>query len=97
MQKPQAILQPPAGNIDVQLIHISTDYVFDGTVKQPYKETDDTCPINIYGKSKLKGEELVLQNDPSTIIIRTSWLYSFFGSNFVKIMLRLMKEKIRSM
>lgn len=78
---------------DVQLIHISTDYVFDGTAKQPYKETDDTCPINTYGKSKLKGEELALQNDPSTIIIRTSWVYSSFKSNFVKTMLRLMKEK----
>lgn len=78
---------------DVQVIHISTDYVFDGTAKQPHKETDDTCPINTYGKSKLKGEELALQNDPSTIIIRTSWVYSSFKSNFVKTMLRLMKEK----
>lgn len=78
---------------DVQLIHISTDYVFDGTAKQPYKETDDTCPINTYGKSKLKGEELALLNDPSTIIIRTSWVYSSFKSNFVRTMLRLMKEK----
>lgn len=78
---------------NVQLIHISTDYVFDGTAKQPYKETDDTCPINTYGKSKLKGEELALLNDPSTIIIRTSWVYSSFKSNFVKTMLRLMKEK----
>ena len=78
---------------DVQLIHISTDYVFDGTAQQPYKETDGTHPINTYGESKLKGEELVLQNDPSAIIIRTSWVYSSFGNNFVKTMLRLMKEK----
>lgn len=78
---------------DVRLIHISTDYVFDGTAKQPYKETDKTCPVNTYGESKLKGEELALQNNPSTIIIRTAWVYSSFGNNFVKTMLRLMKEK----
>lgn len=78
---------------DVQLIHISTDYVFDGTAKRPHKETDHTCPINTYGESKLKGEGLALQNDPSAIIIRTSWVYSSFKSNFVKTMLRLMKEK----
>ena len=76
-----------------QLIHISTDYVFDGTAQQPYKETDSTSPINIYGESKLKGEQLALQHDPSAIIIRSSWLYSSFGNNFVKTMLRLMKEK----
>ncbi len=76
-----------------QLIHISTDYVFDGTARQPYKETDDTSPISIYGQSKLKGEQLALQHDPTAIIIRSSWLYSSFGNNFVKTMLRLMKEK----
>ena len=78
---------------NVQLIHISTDYVFDGTAKKAYKETDQTCPVSVYGKSKLKGEELALQNNPLTIIIRTSWLYSSFKNNFVKTMLRLMKEK----
>lgn len=77
----------------VQFIHISTDYVFDGTAKQPYRETDNTCPINTYGESKLKGEELAMENDPSSIIIRSSWVYSSFGHNFVKTMLRLMKEK----
>jgi len=76
-----------------QLIHISTDYVFNGEACTPYKETDPTSPINIYGESKLKGEELALQNDPSSIIIRTSWLYSSYGNNFVKTMLRLMKER----
>ena len=78
---------------NVQFIHISTDYVFDGTAKQPYKETDNTCPVNIYGESKLRGEELVMKNDPFAIIIRTSWVYSSFGQNYVKTMLRLMKEK----
>ncbi|MEO6584645.1 MAG: dTDP-4-dehydrorhamnose reductase [Ferruginibacter sp.] len=75
------------------LIHISTDYVFNGNGKAPYKETDATDPVNLYGQSKLKGEELAVQNNPDTIIIRTSWLYSSFGNNFVKTMLRLMREK----
>ena len=78
---------------NVQLLHISTDYVFDGTARQPYKETDITNPINSYGESKLKGEQLALQYNPSTIIIRSSWLYTSFGNNFVKTMLRLMKER----
>lgn len=77
----------------VQFIHISTDYVFDGNSTRPYKETDLTNPLGVYGASKRKGEELALQNDPSAIIIRTSWLYSSFGNNFVKTMLRLMKER----
>ncbi len=75
------------------LIHISTDYVFDGKAQQPYRETDEPCPANSYGESKLKGEQLALQNNPDTIIIRTSWLYSSFGNNFVSTMLRLMKER----
>lgn len=78
---------------NTQLIHISTDYVFDGTAVTPYKESDPTSPVNSYGESKLMGEQLAMQNDPSTIIIRTSWMYSAYGNNFVKTMLRLMKEK----
>jgi dTDP-4-dehydrorhamnose reductase len=76
-----------------QLIHISTDYVFDGTGISPYKETDAVNPVSVYGLSKLKGEELILQNNPAAIIIRTSWVFSAHGNNFVKTMLRLMKEK----
>ncbi|MGB4935918.1 MAG: dTDP-4-dehydrorhamnose reductase [Ferruginibacter sp.] len=76
-----------------QLIHISTDYVFDGTATSPYKETDKPNPVSVYGKSKLQGEQLAMEHCPSTIVIRTSWLYSAFKNNFVKTMLRLMDEK----
>lgn len=73
--------------------HISTDYVFDGLSAAPYKEDHPVQPINMYGDSKLKGEELAVQNNPDAIIIRTSWVYSFYRNNFVKTMLRLMGEK----
>lgn len=78
---------------NVQLIHISTDYVFNGNGISPYNEDDKTDPVNLYGASKLEGEKQVMQNDPSAIIIRTAWVYSEFGKNFVKTMLRLMAEK----
>jgi dTDP-4-dehydrorhamnose reductase len=76
-----------------KLIHISTDYVYDGSVQIPLKEENPVGPVNVYGASKLKGEELAIENNPSTLIIRTSWVYSSFGNNFVKTMLRLFKEK----
>jgi dTDP-4-dehydrorhamnose reductase len=76
-----------------RLIYISTDYVFDGTSSAPLKEDAVTNPINVYGASKLEGERLVLQNNPSSQVIRTSWLYSSFGNNFVKTMMCLMKER----
>lgn len=76
-----------------KLIHISTDYVYDGTAKQALKEEDAVAPLNVYGWSKLKGEELVLNHNSSALIIRTSWVYSVFGNNFVKTMLRLFNEK----
>ncbi|MBA2249090.1 MAG: dTDP-4-dehydrorhamnose reductase [Chitinophagaceae bacterium] len=75
------------------LIHISTDYVFDGTATQPYKEEDAIAPVNMYGASKLKGEELALNSNQLSVIIRTSWLYSSENKNFVKTMLRLMSER----
>jgi dTDP-4-dehydrorhamnose reductase len=79
---------------NTRLIHISTDYVFDGNSATPLKETDPTGPVNIYGASKLRGEQLAMQRHPDgTVILRTSWVYSEFGSNFVKTMIRLMKEK----
>ena len=78
---------------NTQFIHVSTDYVFDGTSIIPYKEDHPVSPVNMYGDTKLKGEKLALQNNPGSIIIRTSWVYSSFGNNFVKTMLRLTKEK----
>lgn len=75
------------------LIHISTDYVFDGETNLDYSEDDFTNPIGVYGKSKLKGEELALENNPQTVILRTSWLYSEFNKNFVKTMLNLFSQK----
>jgi dTDP-4-dehydrorhamnose reductase len=76
-----------------RLIHISTDYVFDGTGTQPMKETDPVHPLGVYGRSKLMGEELALRAAPDNIVIRTSWVYSSFGNNFVKTMIRLMRER----
>jgi len=76
-----------------KLINISTDYVYDGNSNIPLKEDNKTGPVNIYGLSKLKGEQLAVEKNPSTLIIRTSWVYSSFGNNFVKTMLRLFKEK----
>ncbi|MBK7885412.1 MAG: dTDP-4-dehydrorhamnose reductase [Chitinophagaceae bacterium] len=76
-----------------KFIHISTDYVFDGMAGIPYLENSITNPLSVYGESKLSGEVLALKNNPDTIIIRTSWVFSSFGNNFVKTMLRLMKEK----
>ena len=77
---------------DIPLIHISTDYVFAGDKKTPYKETDVMAPIGIYGKSKAAGEKAVREELHSHIIIRTAWLYGFYGSNFVKTMLKVGKD-----
>lgn len=77
----------------VSLIHISTDYVFDGTSAVALNEQALTNPINVYGESKLEGENACLLANPDAIIIRTSWVYSKFGNNFVKTMQRLMQEK----
>lgn len=74
-------------------IHVSTDYVFDGETNLCYSEDDFTSPIGVYGESKLKGEELALDANSKTIILRTSWLYSEFNKNFVKTMLHLFSQK----
>lgn len=77
-----------------KIIHVSTDYVFNGRAYRPYQETDKTDPQNIYGFTKLKGEQVLLKQMPeNAIVVRTSWVYSEFGNNFVKTMLRLGKER----
>ena len=76
----------------IKLIHFSTDFVFEGEANSPYIEDDFTGPKSIYGASKLAGEEVILQSSLSALVIRTSWLYSPFGHNFCKTMLRLGKE-----
>ena len=78
---------------DCKLIHISTDYVFDGTAATALTESASTAPINVYGVTKLAGEKACMEENPSAIIIRTSWVYSSFGANFVKTMSRLMQER----
>lgn len=76
-----------------KLIHVSTDYVFDGTSSIALNEEEETNPINVYGASKRAGEIACLKENPNSIIIRTSWVYSKFGNNFVKTMQRLMQER----
>lgn len=78
---------------NVNLIHVSTDYVFDGSSSTALSEDSKTNPINVYGQSKLAGEIACLKENPNSIIIRTSWVYSKFGNNFVKTMQRLMQER----
>ncbi|MCF8336005.1 MAG: dTDP-4-dehydrorhamnose reductase [Bacteroidales bacterium] len=85
-------LSETASENHIQLIHISTDYVFDGRHYLPYKETDTPSPQSVYGKSKRAGEQKVLEHQAG-IIIRTAWLYSSYGKNFVKTISRLSKEK----
>ena len=76
----------------IRMVHISTDYVFDGKSYTPYKETDPVNPVSLYAKSKQEGEKLILEQDVKGVIIRTSWLYSEYGQNFTKTILKRGKE-----
>lgn len=87
------VLSKWSSNNNAKLIHISTDYVFDGTSSIALTEDASTGPINIYGATKLAGEKACQQRNPNAIILRTSWVYSIFGNNFVKTMSRLMQER----
>lgn len=82
-----------ASRLSVPVIHLSTDYVFDGAKGAPYTETDAVAPLNVYGASKLAGEQAVLAANPQAIILRASWIYGPFGHNFVRTMLRLAAER----
>ena len=82
-----------AENKNLSIIHFSTDYVFDGESSEPYQEKSITSPIGVYGKSKLQGEILLSKESSKNVTIRTSWVFSSFGKNFVKTITRLAKEK----
>ncbi|MDR1955235.1 MAG: dTDP-4-dehydrorhamnose reductase [Treponema sp.] len=84
-----------ARGIGAKVVHISTDYVFDGTSRRPYQEDDAPCPIGVYGRTKYEGEQAIQRIHKAAYIIRTSWLYGAYGKNFVTTMLRLMEERER--
>jgi len=86
-------LAQAAATVGAKLIHVSTDFVFDGTKSRPYLTDDATNPVSVYGASKLDGELRVADAIENVVILRTAWLYSPYGANFVKTMLRLMREK----
>src|SRR5699024_8500902 len=87
------VLGEAAREANAKIIHVSTDYVFSGTDYRPYKETDDTRPVSAYGRTKLAGEEALVKVCPDAVSMRTAWLHSEFGNNFVKTVLRLGKER----
>lgn len=91
--KAVGIIGKAATEIQAKVIHISTDYVFDGTNHRPYTEEDATHPVSVYGQTKRDGEVALLHAQPDSMVIRTSWLYSAYGNNFVKTMIRLGEER----
>ena len=86
------ILAEAAKALDIPIIHISTDYIFDGSKKNAYEEEDEANPLSVYGKTKWQGEEFIRQN-PKHFILRTSWLFSSHGHNFLKTIIKLAQEK----
>jgi dTDP-4-dehydrorhamnose reductase len=88
-----AAIAEATASVDLPVIHVSTDYVFDGGEARPYREDDATGPRTAYGRSKLAGEEAIAAGNPKHAILRTAWLYSPYGANFVKTMLRLAAER----
>ena len=91
--KAPAVLAEQAKRLGALLVHYSTDYVFDGTKRSPYSETDATNPLNVYGKSKLAGEQAICESGAFHLIFRTSWVYSTRGKNFLLTILRLATER----
>jgi dTDP-4-dehydrorhamnose reductase len=89
------VLAQEAARIGAWLVHYSTDYVFDGGGTRPWTETDTTAPLNVYGQTKLEGEQLIQAVCPQHLILRTSWVYAARGGNFAKTMLRLAQERER--
>jgi dTDP-4-dehydrorhamnose reductase len=87
------LLARAAVSTGVPFIHISTDFVFDGTASRPYRPDDATGPLNVYGESKLAGESAVLDAEPAALIVRTSWLYRLGSRNFVTTIIRLLRER----
>lgn len=89
---PRHLAEATAAN-ELPLIHISTDYVFDGQGERPYKEGDPTAPLGVYGESKLAGERVVTGTNPRHLILRTAWVYGAYGANFLKTMLRVAESR----
>ena len=87
------ILATACKHAGAKFVHVSTDFVFDGTMGRPLLENDPVNPLSVYGTTKLEGEQLVLVSNPDALILRTSWVYSSFGNNFVKTIMRLCKER----
>ncbi|MBQ8423443.1 MAG: dTDP-4-dehydrorhamnose reductase [Coprobacter sp.] len=86
-------LAKASASVGAKMIHISTDYVYGGTNYRPYVETDPVAPMSVYGVTKLEGEQRLLATNQQSVILRTSWLYSIYGNNFVKTMIRLGHER----
>jgi dTDP-4-dehydrorhamnose reductase len=88
-----AVLAEEARRLGASLIHLSTDYVFDGAKEEPYTEDDACNPLSVYGRTKLQGEQAILSSGAAAIVLRTSWIYATRGQNFLRTMVRLARER----